>query len=650
MKPSSSTDGFIQAIPKLENQFLEDAALRRVFELLIPSQAQAALTTSLTTFGSTVLNPSIFRLIENAEKHEPYIRTFDSFGRRIDELVTSEGWRGLQEIGIREGIMATGYERLGQSGAVVAPDPASAGESDLQCARVYQFIKYLLWTGSCANVTCPSAMQDGAARLLFTHLNRDAQSGHKLLSNTERLVLSTAFRHLTSRDPAICWTSGQWMTERSGGSDIRGTETLATWAGDSKSEVDGTDTDGNPLGPWRIDGFKWFSSATDSHMTLLLAKEPSNGAISLFFAPTRRINARGQVELNGVQLQRLKSKLGTHPLPTAELVLNNMRAWRIGASGAGTKEISTILNITRMHTAMSALGYWGRGLAIGRAFARVRKAAGGRSLRDVEAHVRTMAGNEVNYRARMMFCFFTVSLLGRVENPTCSPSLKNGSTNPILEPSLEIATNLLRLLTPLAKAVSTKDSVVALQECMESLGGVGYLENEDQEINIARLFRDANVGPIWEGTTDVLGTDLVRVVKPAPKKTTKEGKTDLRVREAIGRWMEGESIGTETKLLLEQIRSSSPEQLRYDARGLMWRITWLVGAAVLVEDARRDGNQVAWEIARRWVYERHPEGATKGISSSGSQSWSERANWDRQIVFDAGDRMGSDAEKQKARL
>lgn len=364
-------------------------------------------------------------------------------------------------------------------------------------------------------------MQDRAGRILRNQLKLDKRCGGKLFSDVERRVFSTAYTHLTSRNPPICWTSGQWMTERTGGSDVRGTETLATFIGDSK-QLDDTDTDGNPLGPWRIDGFKTFSSATDSHMTLLLAKEPSNEQISLLFAPTRRVNPRsGHVELNGIQLQRLKAKLGTHPLPTAELVLDDMRAWRIGMPGQRTKEISAILNITRIHTAMTGLGYWGRGLAIRRSFARVKKVAGGRRLRDMEAYVRMMAANEVNYRARMMLCFSAVSLMGRIEHPgSAGRTTSGGAANNVLQPQQEVATHLFRPLTPLAKVVCSKDCVAGLQECMESLGGVGFLENEDQEINIAQLFRDANVLPIREGTTEVLGSDVVRVLKQAPSSPT----------------------------------------------------------------------------------------------------------------------------------
>ena len=151
------------------------------------------------------------------------------------------------------------------------------------------------------------------------------------------------------------------------------TETLATYSPDEHLEAEATD--GNDLGPWLINGFKWFSSATDANMTVFLAR--TNKGISTFLAPMRKTLKEKDVlgketELNGVYIQRLKNKLGTRALPTAELELKGMRAWLVGEEGRGTKEIATVLNVARVHNGVTAIGFWGRGLGIIRAFAKVR--------------------------------------------------------------------------------------------------------------------------------------------------------------------------------------------------------------------------------------------------------------------------------------
>ena len=179
-------------------------------------------------------------------------------------------------------------------------------------------------------------MQDGAAAVLRDQLTAGSYD------DESRNVFQDAFRRLTSRDPAISWTSGQWMTERRGGSSVSGTETLATYVG----STDARSTSGLPLGPWKVDGFKWFSSATDCSMAILLAQ--TSKGLSCFFAPTKRVTNRVE-EMNGIRIQRLKSKLGTHPLPTAELELEGMRAYLLGEEGKGVNVISGLLNITRVH-------------------------------------------------------------------------------------------------------------------------------------------------------------------------------------------------------------------------------------------------------------------------------------------------------------
>jgi alkylation response protein AidB-like acyl-CoA dehydrogenase len=249
-------------------------------------------------------------------------------------------------------------------------------------------------------------MQDGAATLLKRHLSLPyiKEDSHR------ETVFRMAYHRLIARDKDA-WTSGQWMTERIGGSDVSGTETLATYSPDLSLES--TEMTGSPLGPWVIDGFKWFSSATDSQMSIALAQTPKG--LSAFYIPMRRTTADGSTELNGISISRLKNKMGTKALPTAELELKGSRAYLLGEEGHGIREISTVLNITRIHTAVAALGHFGRGLAIAKAFTNVRQLAGrGKMtpLKDMPLHIHTLAETTLSYRANMLFAYFTIYLLG----------------------------------------------------------------------------------------------------------------------------------------------------------------------------------------------------------------------------------------------
>ena len=410
--------------------------------------------------------------------------------------MTSTGWQELQKEGIKNGIVGMPYENRYQEGS-----------------RIVWAAWYAIWCGSSAWVNCPSLMVDGVAALFRKHLSEEK------MDEGQRKVIGDAYRRLTSRETegvGKAWTTGQWMTERQGGSDVSMTETLARFSPELEQSRAGEvvkASDGNALGPWLVDGFKWFSSATDADMMVFLAR--TQKGISTFFAPMRKTLGRPDpvtgrdTELNGVYIQRLKNKLGTRALPTAELELRDVRAWLVGEEGKGTKEIATVLNIARVHNGMTAIGFWGRGLAVVRAFASVRK-VGGRPLGEKTAFVRSLARMHLEYRANVLFNMFVAGLLGIVEQEQIAVfDGQKGSCKgrvgrlPGVKDEV-MAEWLLRLLTPALKGVCSKTAIAGLQECMECMGGVGYLENEDMQYNIARLYRDANVLPIWEGTTDMV--------------------------------------------------------------------------------------------------------------------------------------------------
>ncbi|PGH12444.1 hypothetical protein AJ79_04280 [Helicocarpus griseus UAMH5409] len=611
MEPSSATSGFFQSPPTIPPQFLEDTALRRIISLHLPSPTPSSVEQDLFRFSRLVLSRSHLAHAADAERNQPYLRPLTTFGveNKQDPLVTSEGWRKLQDIGIQEGIVGLAYANS------QLQDGGNAGAQWNN--RVYQFVKYHLWTASAAMVTCPSAMTDGAAKLLGKHLN-----------DPDGAIFTEARNRLVSRDPGFAWTSGQWMTERKGGSDVRGTETVARKLSVQEQKASsGVDAVGHPLGPWQIDGFKWFSSATDANMTIMLAKTGSDGQISAFYAPLRKKvqgATEGETELNGVKIQRLKNKLGTKTLPTAELELKGMRGYLIGKEGEGVKEISTLLNITRMHNIIGAVGGWGRGLAISRAFAKVR-VTGGKLLTDVPAHVRALARDHVMYHGQMHLSYLVVSLLGISEGQDCR--LAQATRAGILPTDAQQANALLRLLTPMAKAQTALRSINGLRACMENLGGVGYLENEDPLLNIARVFRDTCVLSIWEGTTDIMADDLVRVIK------SRQGPAILL---AVDQWVanalaiakhsferEGAKLQREWEQWLQSSKTKDKEQLKWEGRDLLVGLEHVICGLLLVLDAVRDNNPAAREIARRWILQ---DQATYG-------SWEDEAAWDKMIVF-----------------
>ncbi|KAJ3149122.1 hypothetical protein HDU86_007065 [Geranomyces michiganensis] len=464
---ASADHGFRQEPPVLGNQYNEDALLQSILFHYLPATVLRTVEPDLVRLGHRTIT-ELQDLGDNAETHPPTLTQYDHWCRRIDRLETSEGWRRLKRVSAEEGLVSIGYKR-----------PVA------EYSRVYQFAKLYLAAPSMAFFGCPLAMTDGAAKLI------EAAGSAELKQR--------AFERLTSRDPDVFWTSGQWMTERPGGSDVGQTETEAIAIPANMVAETGTGTKPTHL----ISGFKWFSSATDSDMAFLLAREKTESGetvagsrgLSLFYAELCKTPA-GPME--GIRVHRLKNKLGTRALPTAELELHGLPATRVGAAGRGVATITAMLTVTRLYSALSTISSLRRAFAIATAYARARVSFG-KGLLEHPLHTRTLANTAVFIRASMHLLFFSAALLGVSETAPAAIAAD--------------ATNLLRLVTPILKMFVCHESVAHLAECVEACGGQGYME----ETRVARHARDAPVNSIWEGTANILALDVLRVAhKLAP--------------------------------------------------------------------------------------------------------------------------------------
>lgn len=165
---------------------------------------------------------------------------------------------------------------------------------------------------------------------------------------------------------------------------------------------------------------------------------------------------------------------------------------KLGQPGRGVPNIASILNITRIYAALGVVSYLRRGLAISKDYSRKRQAFG-KTLDKTPLHVITLAQLELVHRAGIQIVFYCIELLGLTE---CGKASKED-------------VNLLRLMTPITKGYVCKMGIIALSETMESLGGQGYME----ETRLGRLLRDGQVNTIWEGTTNVMSLDVLRVMR-----------------------------------------------------------------------------------------------------------------------------------------
>jgi alkylation response protein AidB-like acyl-CoA dehydrogenase len=442
--PQASDDGFLQEPPRLADQWRDDALLRSWLARTVDPEVRRAIEPELAEMGALAAG----RLHELALAHrreEPEHVPYDAWGRRIDEVRVNPAWQEYARVAAERGLVAIGYER-----------------KHGRFSRVHQFALVHLFHPSSQVYTCPLAMTDGAARTLET-LGRDP-------------LLERAFARLTARDPARAWTSGQWMTERTGGSDVGLSETVARQ---------------DAAGVWRLSGVKWFTSAVTSQMALTLARPEGNGpggkGLALFHVELRDAEGR----LRGIEVLRLKEKLGTRNLPTAELRLDGTPAVPVAGLGDGVRHMGAMLNLTRTWNAVCAAASLRRGVALARDYAR-RRVAFGAPLAEKPLHLDTLAGMAAEAEAAFALTFDTIARLGAQE--TGAGDARGEA--------------LLRLLHPLAKLTTAKQAVAGASEALEAFGGAGYVE----DTGLPELLRDAQVLAIWEGTTNVLALEAVRAV------------------------------------------------------------------------------------------------------------------------------------------
>ncbi|KAK4861499.1 hypothetical protein LT330_003534 [Penicillium expansum] len=567
--PATAESGTFTRLGKLPNTYTSDTSLQRMLGWYLPAETLKSVEPHLAQFGEEAVSPQVLGWNIDAETNLPYVKKYNVWGQRYgyDKLVTAEGWKQLGKWGAKNGVVSLGYDhKYGDHRRTV------------QYAAVYLFVP------SSSMYRCPMSMSDGAVFVLSQRL-KDLPSDH---------ILHTVFRKLTSRGEDY-WTSGQWMTERAGGSDVQNTETWATYAplpqSSKTSEVIAE-------GDYLINGFKFFSSATDANVAFLLAKTDS-GKLSTFIAPLRKtvIGADGKPEevSNGVRIHRLKNKLGTKELPTAELELKGMRAHLVGEIDQGIQTIAPLLNTTRIQTLLGTLATWRRAISITKNFAKSRTTVG-EPLWLIPMHLRLLADVEVKHRGAINLAFFTIAVMGLIENPSSSARL------PHMPKDLAEAKVVFRVLTATCKGVVSKMSMVGVQECQEAMGGVGYIDEPDEpEFNISRLLRAAAVYPIWEGTTNVLASELVRFLMKRDTLSVLSGWLNS-VLSLIRTPALAAALKHALAAFLSRVTTSRPQAaLLADARRIMFTFAWILSGALMTLDAERDGDEVAMEIARRWI-------------------------------------------------
>ncbi len=262
-------------------------------------------------------------------------------------------------------------------------------------------------------------------------------------------------------------TLGMGMTEKQGGTDLRANTTTAAPAGG--------DT-------YALTGHKWFFSAPMSDGFLVLAQAP--GGLTCLLVPRHRPDG----SVNALHLQRLKDKLGNRSNASAEVEFARAFGWRIGEEGRGVPTMLAMVQLTRLDCAVASAGLCRMALVLALHHARHRQAFG-KALADQPAMRRVLADLALESEAQTALTLRLAATFDRGEAAHT------------------------RLLTPAVKYAVCKAAPGFVYEAMEALGGNGYVE----ESPLPRLYREAPVNAIWEGSGTVMALDVLRAATRAPE-------------------------------------------------------------------------------------------------------------------------------------
>ena len=310
---------------------------------------------------------------------------------------------------------------------------------------------------------CPVSMTDSLTRTLKKY-------------GTPELI-DRFLPSLTSLDLDTLAQGAMFMTEQGAGSDISATTTIAR-------------PDPEQPGAWLLEGDKWFCSNPDAALAMVLARIEGDPAgmkgVSLFLLP-RDLEGGSH---NRYRIIRLKDKLGTRSMASGEIRLEGARAWLVGERGRGFAQMADMVNNSRLSNGVRAAGLMRR--AVGEAFyVATHREAFGRKLIDLPLMRRQLIKLLLPAEQARTMMFQTAAVLRRSDEGDAD------------------AYSLVRILTPLIKFRACRDARKVTGDAMEVRGGCGYIE----EWGDPRLVRDAHLGSIWEGTSNIVALDVNRAMR-----------------------------------------------------------------------------------------------------------------------------------------
>ncbi|WP_436913208.1 acyl-CoA dehydrogenase family protein [Acinetobacter schindleri] len=387
---------------------------------------------------------------------------------------------------------------------------------------------YLSGQVECGSL-CPTSMTLGSIPLIQREPELWAKIGDKLLST-----------EYDERDLPIAQKKSIWlgmgMTEKQGGSDVRANETFAVPIGESGRGQ-----------AYLLTGHKWFFSAPMCDAHLVVAKTEQDG-LACFFVPRWREDGTK----NNIHVQRLKDKVGNRSNSSSEVEFQEAWGIMIGEAGRGIPTIIEMANYTRLTCSVGSTAMLRQALVQCLTYTRQRKAFG-KHLAAQPLMQAVLVDLALETEAAIQLSFYLASCY---EN----------------DDALSLAWK--RIMTPASKFWICKRAVELTGETMEVFGGNGYVDHGI----MARIFKEAPVNTIWEGSGNVMCLDVLRAIGREPE------SIEILFQDLAATAMQDERLKQELQTLFKLFQQPADE-LQFMGRSLVSRLTLLAQAVLLKRHA-----------------------------------------------------------------
>lgn len=431
------------------NFYSNDQTLQHILKSHLDESFYDYADQELNAFGELAANEIDSRAKHTDRSGEPQLVKYDKFGNEVSTVWVNEGYRKTVKESYQTGIVGYVHKEI--------PTLNRKGN------YLYSFAQGYILSQAEAGFYCPVTLTMATAYLLEHYASDE---------------LKTRFLpHVCATGDVELYEGATFLTERQGGSDVGANVVRAVQDGEN----------------YRLYGEKYFASnAGMAGVAMVLARidgaKSGSRGLTLFAVPWRDESG----ELNGISIRRLKDKLGVRAVPSGEVEFDGALAYVVGDSANGLKYMMEALNLSRICNAVASVGIMRRALTEAQEYAENRDAFG-RKLTDFPMVQDTLGTLTAKMEIELLTVFDLIKLYDRVVDGKVTAD--------------EVVLN--RLFIAIIKKETAEQAIHFAHEAIELHGGNGYIE----DFVTPRLLRDAQVLTVWEGTANILGLELVRLVR-----------------------------------------------------------------------------------------------------------------------------------------